>query len=42
MRDIVYYKPSKPFPHKSHFFLTVISFGAWLPIWILHRLFSTR
>lgn len=30
------------FPHLMHFILTIFTFGAWLPVWILHRLFSGR
>lgn len=29
----------RPFNHLLHFFLTVVTCGAWLPIWILCRLF---
>jgi hypothetical protein len=27
-------------PHLLHLFLTVITFGLWLPIWILHALLN--
>ena len=30
------------FPHLLHFVLTLLTLGLWLPIWILHRLFSSR
>jgi hypothetical protein len=32
----------KAFPHFLHFALTVLSGGLWLPVWVLHRLFSDR
>lgn len=37
-----YQPPKKPFPHLLHLILTVLSFGFWLPVWIIHRLFSDR
>ena len=30
------------FPHLLHLVLTVLTCGLWLPVWIIHRLFSSR
>jgi hypothetical protein len=29
-------------PHLLHAILTLFSFGAWAPVWILHTIFHTR
>jgi hypothetical protein len=33
---------AKGFPHFLHFLMTVLTLGAWLPIWVLHRCLSSR
>ena len=32
--------PERPFPHGLHAALTLFSFGCWLPVWVLHYLFT--
>ena len=34
-------KTHRTFPHVLHLVLTVITCGVWLPVWILHYLFSS-
>jgi hypothetical protein len=30
------------FPHGLHLLLSILTLGAWIPIWIVHRLVSSR
>lgn len=30
------------FPHGLHLCLTLLTCGLWLPVWIVHRMFSSR
>ncbi len=39
---VVVHGERRQFPHFRHLIMTIITFGAWFPIWILAYLFRTK